>query len=153
MSMSLGVLWSARCVLTRRVLHPLRFGWTMGTSWSWMVAQSECVHRTVPGQRGPRVKPYMSLGSAAHCDLSTSKCNVSRSTFVCARFGRARVPWLGCSREIEISTFVIDGPFCQPGNVTFGGMLGLNKLGEGREGRGEGGRCKDNTSKKTVFAV
>ena len=29
--------WSSRCVVARRVLHPLRFGWTMVTSWSWTV--------------------------------------------------------------------------------------------------------------------
>ena len=30
-------LWSSRCVVARRVKFPLRFGWTMVTSWSWMV--------------------------------------------------------------------------------------------------------------------
>ena len=29
-----SILWSSRCVVARRVLHPLRFGWTMVTSWS-----------------------------------------------------------------------------------------------------------------------
>ena len=32
-----GILWSSRCVVARRVVSPLRFGWTMVTFWSWMV--------------------------------------------------------------------------------------------------------------------
>ena len=36
-SLSLGNSVSSRCVVARRVMFPLRFGWTMVRSWSWMV--------------------------------------------------------------------------------------------------------------------
>ena len=51
-----GILWSSRCVVARRVVSPLRFGWTMVTFWSWMVwAQSEYEHCTASELQGPRV--------------------------------------------------------------------------------------------------
>ena len=32
-----AILWSSRCSVARRARFPLRFGWTMVTSWSWIV--------------------------------------------------------------------------------------------------------------------
>ena len=58
------------------------------------LAQSEYEHRTVSGAAGSLGQPYVSLGNAAHCVLSTHKCTGLSSALVCARFGRG-FPWRG----------------------------------------------------------
>ena len=68
------------------------------------LAQSECVHLTVSGLQGPLVN----LTFTEHI-ASCPTTGVMRSTFVCARFSRARSPGKG-KRADKVGNFFVDGP-------------------------------------------
>ena len=68
------------------------------------LAQSEYVHRTVSGQQGPRV--YLAFRWITQ---HITRRHVLRSTFVCARFSRARSTCWGDGRNV-IGLFLFVGP-------------------------------------------
>ena len=72
------------------VKFPLRFGWTMVTSRSWMVKSNRSMN--IARRLGCN---YIPLGYATRCVLSTSRRGGLSSPNVCARFSRAKFPLVG----------------------------------------------------------
>ena len=92
----------------RRVMFPLRFGWTMVTFWSWMVwpTRSMSIARRLgcrsSGQR------YLPLGCTTHCVSSCRRSGLC-APYVCARFSRAKLPLVG-RRGTKMVLFLGIGP-------------------------------------------
>ena len=109
-------------------MFPLRFGWIMVTSWSWM-AQSEYEHCTASGLQGPRVNlTYRFVAQhTASCPLAGV---VGCVLPTCAQGSvEPSSRWLGEGENKWSSFWGIGPPFVNPGDCPLGPALGFTSGG------------------------